>query len=238
MALDPARPQQTLTEDGKRLREVLSYSRRGSRFTPRQQAAWTAHHESWLVPAQAFEQRVVWDDWFERSAPLIIEIGSGVGEATAQLARDNPQHNVLSVEVWRPGVAEGMGKVAEADCRNVRFTMVDAVWLMAEQVGSASVAELVTFFPDPWHKKRHHKRRLINPHFSSLAADRLSPGGKWRLATDWAAYAEQIDAVLDAQPTLIGGRTPRWDGRPLTRFERKGLAQGREIVDFSYQRAL
>jgi tRNA (guanine-N7-)-methyltransferase len=233
----PARPHQRLTDDGRRMREVLTYSRRGSRFTPTQAAAWQAHHERWVIPEQALDDPgFAWSTWFGRDAPLIVEVGSGIGESTAALAASRPSYDVLALEVWLPGVADGLGRVAEAGVSNVRFCSVDAVWSMEHLVAEDSLAGLWTFFPDPWPKKRHHKRRLVNAGFAHLAATRLAPGATWRLATDWADYAEQMRAVLDAEPLLSGGVTARWDERPLTRFERKGLAAGRGICDLAYTR--
>ena len=233
----PARPHHKLTEDGRRMREVLSYSRRGSRFTPRQQAGWDAHHEAWVVPDEAVDRPgFAWRDWFGREAPLIVEIGSGIGEATAALAAARPAYDVLALEVWSPGVADALGRVGEAGATNVRFCSVDAVWSMEHLLEPGSIAELWTFFPDPWHKTRHHKRRLVTPGFATLAASRLAPGASWRLATDWADYAEQMAEVLDAEPTLRGGVVERWPDRPVTRFERKGIAAGRAITDLQYTR--
>jgi tRNA (guanine-N7-)-methyltransferase len=233
----PARPHEKLTEDGRRMREVLTYARRGSRFTPRQAEAWAAHHEAWVIPDEAVDAPdFAWSSWFGRQAPLVVEIGSGVGEATAALAATRPEVNVLALEVWRPGVADGLWRVAEAGATNVRFCSVDAVWTMEHLVAPGSLRELWTFFPDPWHKKRHHKRRLVTPEFARLASSRLVPGGTWRLATDWADYAEQMLEVLDAEPALEGGVVPRWEERPVTKFERKGLAAGREITDLAYVR--
>jgi tRNA (guanine-N7-)-methyltransferase len=177
-----------------------------------------------------------WSERFGREAPLIVEIGSGVGEATAVLAAARPECNVLAFEVWRPGVADGLWRAAEAGAENIRFCSVDAVWSMEHLLGPGSVSELWTFFPDPWHKKKHHKRRLVSHSFAALVADRLVPGGTWRLATDWADYAEQMIEVLDAEPALEGGVVPRWAERPVTKFERKGLAVGREITDLAYSR--
>ena len=113
---------------------------------------------------------------------------------------------------------------------------VDAVWCLEHLIAEGQLAELWTFFPDPWHKKRHHKRRLVNPDIARLAATRLAPGAAWRLATDWADYADQAQEVLDAEPLLDGGRVPRWEDRPVTRFERRGVAEGREIIDLAYRR--
>ena len=233
----PVRPHQRLTDDGRRMREVLTYSRRGSRFTPTQAAAWEAHHEQWVIPEQALDDPgFAWNTWFGRDAPLIVEVGSGIGESTAALAAARPSYDVLALEVWLPGVADGLGRVAEAGVSNVRFCSVDAVWSMEHLVAEGSLAGLWSFFPDPWPKKRHHKRRLVNAGFAHLAATRLAPGATWRLATDWADYAEQMREVLDAEPLLTGGVTARWDERPVTRFERKGLAAGRVITDLAYTR--
>ncbi|GAB2620478.1 tRNA (guanosine(46)-N7)-methyltransferase TrmB [Nocardioides ginkgobilobae] len=233
----PARPHQKLTEDGRRMREVLSYSRRGSRFTPRQQEAWDAHAEAWVVPDEAID-RPGFDlaEVFGRSAPLVVEIGCGVGEATGVLAAARPDCNVLALEVWLPGVAASLAEVAAAGAQNVRFCSVDAVWSLQHLVPAGGLEELWTFFPDPWPKARHHKRRLVQPDFAALVASRLRPGGAWRLATDWAPYAEHMQAVLDAEPALEGGVVERWAERPVTKFERKGLEVGREITDLLYRR--
>ena len=220
------------------MREVLTYSRRGSRFTPRQAESWAAHQADWVIPDGAVDRPdFSLATWFGREAPLIVEIGSGIGEATAVLAAARPDHDVLALEVWRPGVADSLWRVAEAGASNVRFCSVDAVWFMEHVVAPESLAALWTFFPDPWHKKRHHKRRLVTPAFAHLAATRLAPGAEWRLATDWADYAEQMVEVLDAEPLLEGGVTERWAERPVTKFERKALAAGREITDLRYVRA-
>jgi tRNA (guanine-N7-)-methyltransferase len=228
---------QKFTEDGLRMREVLSYSRRGGRFTPSQQESWDAHHESWVVPESAVDDPSFgWSRVFGREAPLIVEIGSGVGEATAVLAAGRPSYDVLALEVWRPGVAHTLGLVAEAGADNVRLLSVDAAWALEHLVEPGQVEELWTFFPDPWPKKRHHKRRLVSPDFAALAASRLRPGGLWRLATDWAEYADQMQAVLGAEPLLEGGQVERWTDRPVTKFERKGIAAGRTIRDLAYRR--
>ena len=219
------------------MREVLSYSRRGSRFTPRQAEAWQAHHEAWVIPDEAVDAADFdLTSWFGREAPLVVEIGSGVGEATAALAATRPDVNVLALEVWVPGVADSLWRCAEAGADNVRFCSVDAVWFLRNVVAPAGLAELWTFFPDPWHKKKHNKRRLVTPEFAALVAERLAPGCAWRLATDWAEYAEQMLEVLDASPDFTGGRVERWEERPVTKFERKGLTKGRQITDLRYVR--
>jgi tRNA (guanine-N7-)-methyltransferase len=235
--LPPARPHLRFTEEGRRVREVLSYARRGSRLTPSQQEAWDAHHDTWVIPDEAVDSPdFSLASWFGREAPVIVEIGSGIGEATAALARRRPECDILAFEVWRPGVAHTLGLLAEAGIGNVRLLGVDAVWAMEHLFAPGSVEELWTFFPDPWPKKRHHKRRLVSPEFAALVGSRLRAGGLWRLATDWEQYAEQMQSVLDAEPGLTGGRTERWADRPVTKFERKGIAAGRTIVDLTYVR--
>lgn len=234
----PARPHHKLTEDGRRVREVLTYSRRGSRFTEKQQRAWDAYADRYVIADETVDQPgFSLAGQFPSEQPLIIEIGCGVGEATAALASTRTAYNIVGLEVWHPGVADTIGRLGQQGLDNVRMCSVDAVWSMEHLVAPGQLAELWTFFPDPWHKSRHHKRRLVNPDFAALAASRLAHGGVWRLATDWAAYAAQMIEVLDAEPALEGGLVPRWDDRPVTRFERRGLAEGREPVDLVYRRA-
>jgi tRNA (guanine-N7-)-methyltransferase len=233
----PAHPHRRLTADGRPVREVQTYARRGSRFSNAQRRAWDAHHEAWVIPDEAVHRPdFSLGDWFGREAPLVVEIGSGVGEATAALAAARPSYDILALEVWRPGVAESLGRVALAGATNVRFATVDAVWSLEHVLGPDRLAELWTFFPDPWHKSRHRKRRLVTPAFAALAASRLVAGGVWRLATDWAEYAEWMLDVLDAEPRLEGGVVERWAERPVTRFERKAANAGRTSTDLVYRR--
>lgn len=220
------------------MREVLSYSRRGSRFTPSQQESWDAHHRGWVIPDGAVDEPgFALRDWFGREAPLIVEIGSGIGEATAALAAGRPEADILALEVWRPGVAHTLGLLAAAGADNVRLLSIDAVWALEHLIEPGGMHELWTFFPDPWPKKRHHKRRLVTVSFAALVATRLEPGGWWRLATDWPEYAEQMRQVLDAEPGLDGDLVERWADRPVTKFERKGVAAGRPIADLAYRRS-
>jgi tRNA (guanine-N7-)-methyltransferase len=223
--------------DGKRIREVLTYSRRGSRLSDAQAEVWDRRAEQWWIPDEAVDNpQFCWAEWFGREAPLVVEIGSGIGEATAALAARRPDHNVLAFEVWRPGVAETFLTLEKKGVGNVRLVSVDAVWSMAHLFEPASIAELWTFFPDPWPKQRHIRRRLVNPEFARVAASRLQVGALWRLATDWADYADQMEEVLDAEPLLVGGRSERWADRPRTRFERRGIRAERPPVDLTYRR--
>jgi len=236
----PARPHTGLTPEGRRVREVLSYSRRGSRMGPRQAQAWERHRDRWWIPDDAVDDPALdLRDWFGREAPLAVEIGSGVGEATVALAAARPSYDVLGIEVWLPGVADTFHRMEQAGVDNVRMLSVDAAWAVEHLLRPGGVSELWTFFPDPWPKTRHRRRRLVDARFAALAAERLCPGGLWRLATDWGDYAAQMRAVLDAEPRLEdvhGGPAPRWVERPVTRYERRGVEAGREIVDLAYRR--
>ena len=232
-----ARPHARYTDDGRRVREVVSYSRRGSRFSEREQAAWDRRADTWVIPDEAVDDPGFdLSAWFGRSAPLVVEIGSGVGESLVALAGARPSYDVLAFEVWRPGVAGALWRLEAAGVDNVRLLSVDAVWSMRHLFAPASITELWTFFPDPWPKKRHHKRRLVQPELVRDAATALAEGGAWRLATDWAEYADAMRAVLDPEPLLSGGVTERWEERPLTRFERRGLDEGRTVTDLTYRR--
>jgi len=238
----PARPHQKLFDDGRTVREVVTYARRGSRLDAKQQRAWDEYAAEWVIPDEAVDDPgFSLESWFGpredgQSAPLIVDIGGGVGEATAVLAAARSAYDILALEVWRPGVAESLARVGAAGATNVRFCSVDALWTLENLVAPGSVSEIWTFFPDPWHKTRHHKRRLVTPANARMIAERLAPGGIWRLATDWVEYAEQMIEVLDAESLLSGGVVDRWDERPVTKFERKGLAKDRVITDLLYRR--
>ena len=233
---DPARPSGRTTPDGRPLAEVRSYARRGSRLTPQQQAAWDRRCEQWLLPATVVSEGLDLPRWFGREAPLVVEIGSGVGEVVAALAARRPAYDVLAVEVWRPGIASTFSRLEQAGADNVRAVALDAGWVLEHLLAEGQVAELWTFFPDPWPKGRHHKRRLVSPGFAALVASRLAPGAGWRLATDWPDYAASMVEALDGEPRLQGGVTGRWEERPPTRLERRGLAAGRPVTDLCYHR--
>jgi tRNA (guanine-N7-)-methyltransferase len=225
----------TTRPDGDRV--IRSYTRRGSRLNTRQHDAWEQHAAAWLIDPDlqitpGFDLRGA----FERTAPLAVEIGCGIGEALLPLAVAHPDWNVLGFEVWQPGVGECLARIAGSESTNIRLSALDAVWCLEHGLEPESITELWTFFPDPWPKVRHHKRRLINPEFAALVASRLIPGGVWRLATDWPHYAGHMRGVLDDVPQLSGGVTERYDGRPLTRFERRGIAAGRPVTDLAYRR--
>ena len=167
---------------------------------------------------------------FGRTAPLVLEIGSGTGEAAAVMAAADTSRDLLAVEVHTPGVATLLRRLEQEGLRNVRVAEGDGLQVLTDALGPSTLDEVRVFFPDPWPKSRHAKRRLVTPSFAALVADRLRPGGRLHVATDWASYAEQVLDVVGADPDLEVASRDRGE-RPLTRFERRGTAAGREIVD-------
>lgn len=177
----------------------------------------------------------LWSAVFHRTAPLAIEIGFGNGAALSHLALAHPDWNCVGVDVYRPGFGALMLACQKDGIDNVRIVESEALSLL-KRLAPASVHLVNVFFPDPWPKARHHKRRLVNADFAGVVAGCLELGGTLSLATDWEPYAEQMVAVLAAGPTLRGGQTVRPDSRPMTAFEAKGTAAGRAVVDLTYRR--
>ncbi|MGJ3507859.1 tRNA (guanosine(46)-N7)-methyltransferase TrmB [Enemella sp. A6] len=225
-------------------REVVSFVRRSTRMNDSQRKAWEAHRHTWVIddlpidethtslaPDAAIDPPAI----FGREAPLAVEIGSGAGENAVALAAARPELNIIAFEVFLPAVASTLSRIARAEVTNVRIIPRDGAQGLATLFGSGEIAELWTFFPDPWHKGRHHKRRLVNPAFADLVADRLAPGGQWYLATDWAEYADHVHEVLDGHPEFIADHR-RMPHRPLTKYESRGIEAGREIHDLAYRR--
>ncbi|MGH3621237.1 MAG: tRNA (guanosine(46)-N7)-methyltransferase TrmB [Sciscionella sp.] len=177
--------------------------------------------------------------WFGHAAPLLLEIGSGMGEGTAAMAAAQPEVNYLAVEVHEPGLAQLIMRARALGAANLRLLRGDAIPLLAEHIPAGALAGARIFFPDPWPKKRHHKRRLIQPGFVSLLASRIARGGTLHLATDMADYAEQMAQVCAAEPLLRnshGGWAPRPDWRPVTKFEHRADVQGRTSRDLIFER--
>jgi tRNA (guanine-N7-)-methyltransferase len=180
-----------------------------------------------------------WPSVFGRQAPSILEIGFGMGNATAEIARNQPENDYLGVEVHTPGVGALLKRIGELDLTNLRIVQHDAVEVLRHMLPEASLDGIHIFFPDPWHKKRHHKRRLIQPAFVELLASRLKPGGYLHLATDWEDYAQQMLGVLGANHHLRNmaeAYSPRPDYRPLTKFEQRGLRLGHGVWDLIFSR--
>jgi tRNA (guanine-N7-)-methyltransferase len=178
---------------------------------------------------------------FGRAAPQVVEIGFGNGEQLLFAAEREPARDFVGIEVHAPGVGRLLNGLAAAGLGNVRVYQHDAVEVLRQEVADGSLAEVRIYFPDPWHKSRHHKRRLVQPAFVALLCDKLAPGGVLHLATDWENYAEQMRDVLEAEPRLhntAGARAavPRPDWRRQTHFETRGLKLGHGVWDLVYQK--
>ncbi len=246
----------TVRDDGRVLihREIVSYSRRDGRLDPRRQKAWDAHHAAYLIePRRDLRNTSIADDWRldpaaefgwapEKPAPpLVVEIGSGTGDVLLDAARRHPDTAYLGIEVYLPGVATTLIRAAREHLTNVRLLSAEALAVLRSALPEASVAQLWVFFPDPWPKVRHHKRRLVGAAFLDAAARVLRPAGVLRLATDWDDYAAQMLAVTRADRRFEnpydagGGMAPRFDRVP-SRFERKGTDLGRTIHDLTLVR--
>ncbi|WP_434970094.1 tRNA (guanosine(46)-N7)-methyltransferase TrmB [Microbacterium sp. bgisy207] len=213
-----------------------------------QQRAWAEVSPRMLIPVErdaastsiregsTIDPAAVWG----RTAPLVVEIGSGQGHAIVHGASARPDANFLAIEVFRAGLARTMLDADRAGLTNLRLVEGNAPEVLEYLLPSASVDELWVFFPDPWHKKKHTKRRLVTTEFAALAASVLRPDGVLRLATDWQDYADQMRSVMDAAPGVVrafeGEWAERYEGRVLTAFERKGVRAGREIRDLTYRR--
>jgi tRNA (guanine-N7-)-methyltransferase len=191
-----------------------------------------------LLPRYGVPDGVLDVDALFGGRPVVVEIGFGLGHATVEMAQADPGSGIVAVDVHTPGVARLLLAVESLGLDNVRVVHGDAVRLLRDQVPPGSLAAVRAFFPDPWPKARHHKRRLIRPDLVDLIASRLRSGGVLHVATDWAPYAESMREVLDAEPSLrdcYDGPAPRLE-RPLTKFERQGLEKGHEVVDLVYAR--
>ncbi len=176
---------------------------------------------------------------FGRDAPFVVEVGSGMGETTAAIAAAHPEVDYLAIEVHLPGVGALLKRIDALGLANLRVIRHDAIEVLTHMIGDASLSGLHLFFPDPWPKKRHHKRRILQPAFAALAARKLAPGGLFHAATDWPEYAEHMLAVLSAEPLLENtapGYAPRPAGRPLTKFENRGVKLGHEVRDLVFRR--
>lgn len=213
-------------------RTVRSYVLRQGRVTAAQERALTD-----LMPAFgiAFKDELLRPEQvFGRDAPLVLEIGSGMGETTAHIAAEQPGTDFIAVEVHGPGVGSLLKRIAEQRLANLRLIRHDAAEVLEHMIADGALAGLHLFFPDPWPKKRHHKRRLVQPAFAALAARKLAPGGYLHAATDWPEYAEQMAQVFGVEPLLARAAEAR--ARPPTKFEQRGVKLGNEVRDLVYRR--
>ena len=217
---------------------IRSYVLRQGRFSRGQQRAYESLLPRFGVPYAPAP--LDYAATFGRAAPVVAEIGFGMGETTARIAAEHPDVDYLAMEVHSPGVGSLLKQLDEQGSTNVRIVAHDAVEVMRDMIPEGSLAGLHIFFPDPWPKKRHHKRRLVQPGFAALAASRLRKGGYIHVATDWQEYAEHVLQVLAATPGLANTAeafAPRPATRPETKFERRGLRLGHGVWDIVFTRS-
>jgi len=234
---DPLQNKPYTADPGRR--SIRSFVLRQGRFTEAQQRAFEALWPRYGLD-YAGSQRD-FDAAFGRSAPRVLEIGFGNGEALRFAAAQDPARDLIGIEVHAPGVGRLLNALAEDGAGNVRVYHHDAVEVLEHEIADASLDEVRIYFPDPWHKKRHHKRRLLQPPFAALLVRKLATNGRLHLATDWRDYAEQMWDVLDATPGLRNragprGHVPRPPWRPQTHFETRGQRLGHGVWDLLYDR--
>ncbi len=236
--MSDALPPKPFTEEPG-VRRVRSFVLRQGRFTPAQERAFQTHWATHGLDYAGTPRDL--DVVFGRQAPRVLEIGFGNGEALAYAAQHEPQHDLIGIEVHRPGVGRALNALAAQGSTNARVMCHDAVEVLENEIPPGALAQIRIYFPDPWHKKRHNKRRLVSPAFAALLVRALAPDGLLHLATDWQDYAEQMWDVLDATPGLrnragLRGSLPRPDWRPQTHFEARGLRLGHGVWDLLYDR--
>jgi tRNA (guanine-N7-)-methyltransferase len=220
-----------------RLRRIRSFVTRAGRVSTGQRRAMDELGPRFVMPYTP--EQPDWDTVFGRRAPRILEIGFGMGATTAEIASHRPDDDFLGVEVHEPGVGALLKLMGDQNLSNIRIIQHDAVEVLENMIAPESLDGVHIFFPDPWHKARHHKRRLIQPKFVALLVSRLKPGAYIHCATDWQNYAEQMLEVLGAEPALentADGYAPRPDYRPVTKFEKRGLRLGHGVWDLIYKR--
>jgi tRNA (guanine-N7-)-methyltransferase len=218
-------------------RPIRSFVLRQGRMSNAQTRALETLLPRWGIPYQ--ETLLDLDTAFGRAAPKILEIGFGMGDSTAAIATAHPQNDYLGIEVHGPGVGSLLNQIEALRLTNLRVIQHDAVEVLKRMIAPASLDGVHIFFPDPWHKKKHHKRRLVQPELVSLLCEKLKPGGYLHAATDWQEYAEQILAVLAAEPRLANTAAdyaPKPDYRPLTKFEQRGIKLGHGVWDIVFRR--
>lgn len=217
---------------------IRSFIRRQGRITQGQQLALECHWDKYcLDPAVDYDFSQV----FGRTAPLIVEIGFGTGDSLAKMAAANPENDYIGIEVHRPGVGHLMLLLDQQNLTNVRIYCHDAIDIIEHKIADNSLAGVHLFFPDPWPKKKHHKRRIVRPSFVDLLVRKLQPGGYFHAATDWQNYAEHMLEILSAGAGLgntsaTGDYCERPEYRPLTRFEQRGLRLGHGVWDLIFKK--
>jgi tRNA (guanine-N7-)-methyltransferase len=226
-----------MNDDTAKHRSIRSFVLRQGRVSNAQARHLEEGMPRWGIPYRAAPLDLA--AAFGRAAPAILEIGCGMGETTAAIAAAHPENDYLGIEVHTPGVGSLLKEIAVGGLTNLRVVQHDAVEVVRDMIPERSLAGIHIYFPDPWPKKRHHKRRLIQPPFVALLATRLAPGGYIHCATDWEEYAQQMLEVLSAEPLLANtaaGFAPRPAWRPLTKFEQRGQRLGHGVWDVIFRR--
>lgn len=220
-------------------RTIKSYVVRSGRMTPGQEKAF---QKLWsLYGVEASDQLLDFQQLYGRQAPVILEIGFGMGDSLIEMAAQHPQNNYLGIEVHKPGVGRLLGKVSEQALTNLRVMQFDAIEVLKNQIPDASLSAVYLFFPDPWHKKRHQKRRIVQDSFVQLIRQKLTIHGQFHMATDWEHYASQMLDCMKQAPGFKncasdGEYIPRPEYRPVTKFERRGERLGHGVWDILFKK--
>jgi tRNA (guanine-N7-)-methyltransferase len=214
---------------------IRTYRLRGSRITGPQQSALDKYWDAYGIAYSTEFLNIT--SLFPTSEQVVLEIGFGMGEATALIARDFPSTGYLAVEVHKPGIGKLMARVEELALSNIRIIEGDAHPIITTMIPDKSVDGVHLFFPDPWPKKRHNKRRIVNAEFLALIHPKIKDGGFFHIATDWVPYAEYIEEVFAASPLFTGGVVERPDWRPVTRFEGQGITKDHQVTDLRYSKS-
>jgi tRNA (guanine-N7-)-methyltransferase len=228
-----------MTEEQKHMRTVRSFVMRAGRTTEGQQKALD---EVWPEFGLEIQQGPInLAEVFGRSAPVVLEIGFGMGDSLIEMAKNEPEKNYIGIEVHRPGVGRLLSRVQEAGLTNIRVYQEDAVEVLAKCIPDGSLHALQLFFPDPWHKKRHHKRRIVQPEFAQAIRQKLEVGGYFHMATDWENYAEHMMEVMSAAEGFSNKAgesqySPQPEWRPVTKFQKRGERLGHGVWDLMFER--
>ena len=211
---------------------IRTYRLRGSRITGPQQSALDKYWDAYGIEYSTEFLNIT--SLFPTAEQVVLEIGFGMGEATALIARDFPNTGYLAVEVHKPGIGKLMARVEELALSNIRIIEGDAHPIITTMIPDKSVDGVHLFFPDPWPKKRHNKRRIVNAEFLALIHPKIKDGGFFHIATDWVPYAEYIEEIFAASPLFTGGVVERPEWRPVTRFEGQGITKDHQVTDLRY----
>jgi tRNA (guanine-N7-)-methyltransferase len=214
---------------------IRTYRLRGSRITGPQQSALDKYWDAYGIEYSTEFLNIT--SLFPTAEQVVLEIGFGMGEATALIARDFPNTGFLAVEVHKPGIGKLMARVEELALSNIRIIEGDAHPIITTMITDKSVDGVHLFFPDPWPKKRHNKRRIVNAEFLALIHPKIKDGGFFHIATDWVPYAEYIEEVFAASPLFTGGVVERPEWRPVTRFEGQGITKDHQVTDLRYTKS-